>query len=116
MPNPHNIEAPVILISMQRSGTTLVHDIFRRHPDFNAIGETANLIFGVWHAVESTRNITSPLIEAGVNVPYEEKAARIVRQALWRLAQKYLVYKYSLLKGKTLAKANHVYKSLTWKR
>ncbi|GIK40745.1 MAG: hypothetical protein BroJett011_45780 [Chloroflexota bacterium] len=82
MPNQHNIEAPVILISMQRSGTTLVHDIFRRHPDFNVVGETANLIFGIWHAVESTHNITSPLIEAGVSIPCEEKAVRIVRQAI----------------------------------
>jgi len=58
MPNPHNIEAPVTLVSFGRSGTTVVSNIFERHPDFSSVGETANLIFGSWHAVEASAGIT----------------------------------------------------------
>lgn len=82
MPNQHNIESPIILISVPRSGTSLLFEIFRLHPDFQAVGETANLLFGTWQSVDFIRGITDPLVEEGRIVSHEERAARVVRQTM----------------------------------
>ena len=45
MPSTANVTAPVSLHGCGRSGTTLMTEIFRNHPDFQSIGETSNLIY-----------------------------------------------------------------------
>src|SRR5262245_25789199 len=57
MPNVVNIDHPATLIGYGRSGTSLVHKCFEAHPEFDVVGESAELIFSVWHACELTRNI-----------------------------------------------------------
>jgi hypothetical protein len=81
MPNLRNIEAPVTLVAFGRSGTSLLSGLFDRHPDFSFAGETANLLFGSWHAVEFSASGIPPLVEGGAHVSNEKRAARAVRQA-----------------------------------
>jgi Sulfotransferase family len=81
MPNPLNVDAPIILIGAGRSGTSLVSRIFDLHPDCSTVGETANLIFGTWEAVALSSASIAPLIEADAWVPEETRAGRVVRQA-----------------------------------
>lgn len=54
MPNKENIESPVTLIGPGRSGTTLVTNIFRQHPEFRAVGETTNLVFTTYRTLEES--------------------------------------------------------------
>jgi hypothetical protein len=81
MPNLRNIEAPVTLVAFGRSGTSLLSSLFDRHPDFRFAGETANLVFGSWHAAEFSASGIPPLVEGGKHVPDVDRAARAVRQA-----------------------------------
>lgn len=81
MPNQQNIESPITLISFGRSGTSLLSNIFNYHPEIRSINETVNLIFGIWHTVEMAAFVTDPvLLENGVIISNEERAARAVRQ------------------------------------
>jgi hypothetical protein len=64
MPNPTNIGSPVCLVGLGRSGTTLVTRIFRRHPDFQALGETSNLIFGTYNTIEQSVPFCGPRFRA----------------------------------------------------
>lgn len=82
MPHPGNITAPVTLVSFGRSGSSLLADMFERHPDFSSAGETANLIYGTWRAVEASIPVMPLLAEDGRLVTNETRAARVVRQAL----------------------------------
>jgi hypothetical protein len=82
MPNPSNIEEPVVLVAYGRSGTSLMGEVFAHHPDFSSVGETANLIFGAWHALEFSAGVIAPLEENGRTVEARERAGRVVRQAM----------------------------------
>jgi hypothetical protein len=53
MPSPANILSPITLFSYGRSGTSLLSDVFLRHPNVFVIGETGPLIFDTWSALES---------------------------------------------------------------
>jgi hypothetical protein len=80
MPNRHNIDSPITLVGFGRSGSSLLSNVFDRHPDVRFVGETTNLIFGSWYAVEySTGNIPA-LEERRRFVPEDERAARVVRE------------------------------------
>lgn len=81
MPNQQNIESPITLVSFGRSGTSLLSNIFSYHPQCRSINETVNLIFGIWHTVELATFVTDPLlVDNGVIISNEERAARAVRQ------------------------------------
>jgi hypothetical protein len=60
MPNIANISAPVCLVGPGRSGTTLVTNIFRRHPECQSLGETANLIFSAYYHIEKALPLCGP--------------------------------------------------------
>lgn len=60
MPNRDNLTRPVCLVGLGRSGTTLITNIFRRHPDFQSLGETANLVFSTYYHIEKSLPITGP--------------------------------------------------------
>jgi hypothetical protein len=80
MPNAANIDSPIVLIGAGRSGTSLVSKIFDLHPDCVGVGETANLIFGPWRAVELSSASIAPLVEHDAWVAEAERAGRVVRQ------------------------------------
>ncbi len=80
MPNLENIDSPVTLISFGRSGSSLLSNIFERHPAFRFVGETVNLIFGIWNAVEVSASGMPALFENERWVPEDERAGRAVRQ------------------------------------
>src|SRR5438552_8815533 len=80
MPNRHNIDAPITLVGFGRSGSSLVSDVFDRHPDVRFVGETVNLIFGSWYALEYSSGNIPALHEGRRWVPEEERAGRVVRE------------------------------------
>ncbi len=49
MPNARNVEAPVTLLGPGRSGSTLITALFRKHPDFQAVGESASLVWSSFY-------------------------------------------------------------------
>src|SRR5665213_431425 len=53
MPNPANVIAPISLFGFGRSGTSLLFDIFFRHPGVFAVGETAQIVFDIWESLEA---------------------------------------------------------------
>ena len=57
MPNHLNITRPITLIGGGRSGTSLLQNSFGSHPDCEIVGESADLIFGVWHACQLSEGI-----------------------------------------------------------
>ncbi len=54
MPNILNVESPLTLIANGRSGTSLISQMIHRHPDAIYIGETVNLIHGVYKSMEES--------------------------------------------------------------
>ncbi len=81
MPNSNNITAPITVISMPRSGSTLVSAIFDQHPQVHSVGETANLIFDSWNAVEFSRGVLRPSFnQDGKLLETSEKAAGVIQQ------------------------------------
>ncbi|WP_418275960.1 sulfotransferase [Isoptericola jiangsuensis] len=61
MVNPRNVTSPVSLVAHGRSGTTFITNVFRRHPDFRAIGETANTVFATYRSLETSLPWTGPI-------------------------------------------------------
>jgi len=60
MPNHENIKRPISLVGAGRSGTTLLTNVFRAHPQFESLGETGDLLFSTFHNVQSTLPICGP--------------------------------------------------------
>src|SRR5580700_8692261 len=81
MPNATTVDAPVTLLGSGRSGTSLVASLFQHHPDCAVVGETANVIFGIWTALRSSAPFVAPLVADGQAVPDDERAGRLVRAA-----------------------------------
>jgi hypothetical protein len=81
MPNPDNITRPVTLVGHGRSGTSVIFNAFRRHPDFDAAGETAPLLFGTWLAMERCKGIVRPDSTLPEAADFEERCAGAVRAA-----------------------------------
>lgn len=79
MPNVNNIESPVCLVGTGRSGTTLVTNIFRRHPSFQSLGETTNLIFQTDWIAERAFPFCGPRDE---NMSIEEARRRAIHAIL----------------------------------
>ena len=84
MPNDLNVAAPISLLGAPRSGTTLLSSVFRLHPDTNSkiVGETGNLIFGMWHALDFARGVTLPLRRNETLVSEDQRAGEVIRQAM----------------------------------
>jgi hypothetical protein len=81
MPNTRNITTPITLVGSHRSGTSLISNLFERHPQCVVAGETANLVFYTWRAGEVSADNIPPLMEGGHWVSDEERCGRLVRQA-----------------------------------
>ncbi len=58
MPSPANIHAPITLFGSPRSGTSVLYRAFAYHPDIDAAGESAGLIFTSWRALEQISGLT----------------------------------------------------------
>lgn len=58
MPNKENIRSPITLFGNGRSGTSVLYRAFALHPEVEGCGETANLIFTTWRALEQISGIT----------------------------------------------------------
>lgn len=54
MPNWTNILSPITLIGNGRSGTSLLSQVFKAHPDCTYIGETVNLIQSTYYSIASS--------------------------------------------------------------
>lgn len=79
MPNEANIDAPICLVGCGRSGTTLMTAIFRRHPYFQSLGETSNIIFSTFRNFEQNLQFSSSNINS--NDAYDI-SRRIVRNMI----------------------------------
>ena len=53
MPQQNNIEAPINIHGIGRSGTTLLQNVLGQSPDIQTCNETAGLIYCTWRAGES---------------------------------------------------------------
>lgn len=81
MPNRRNVERPITLVGLGRSGTTLVYSIFDKHPKVQALGETGNLVYSSYlHILESLPHCG----ERKRGESLEEAAARSVHAVLNR--------------------------------
>jgi hypothetical protein len=58
MPNKDNIRSPITLFGNGRSGTSVLYRAFALHPEVEGCGETANLIFTSWRALEQISGLT----------------------------------------------------------
>lgn len=79
MPNRENIRSPITLFGNGRSGTSVLYRAFSQHPDVEGCGESANLAFTTWRALEQISGLTRyGKIE---KKDYGADAAELVRQA-----------------------------------
>lgn len=90
MPSVSNMRAPVSLVGCGRSGTTLMTNVFRRHPDFQALGETANVVFHTYRILQRHLRFTSPELgrDGGEKAAIEAIYAMLLRlypstRSLW---------------------------------
>lgn len=58
MPNPNNILSPITLFGTPRSGTSVLYRALTEHPDVEGGGESANLVFTTWRALEQISGVT----------------------------------------------------------
>jgi hypothetical protein len=58
MPNKENIRSPITLFGNGRSGTSVLYRAFSQHPDVEGCGESANLTFTTWRALEQISGLT----------------------------------------------------------
>jgi hypothetical protein len=79
MPNPANFESPVTLIAHGRSGTSLLMQVFRGHPEFEVVGESTDLIFAPWYGAERSYGIVRPTEDGGRKLTLDEVASLAVR-------------------------------------
>jgi len=82
MPSLDNINSPISLISHGRSGTSLVMNILRGHPEMITVGETAQMVFGVWHSVEKSKGIIRPDPDLGGPENHDARCAKAVRATM----------------------------------
>ncbi|MGB0659658.1 MAG: hypothetical protein ACPGNV_05705 [Mangrovicoccus sp.] len=79
MPNPSNIKSPISLVAYGRSGTSLLFKAFQQCGNIDCLGETANLVFTSWRALEHIEGLTR---YRGFNEGhYQKDAGRLVRNA-----------------------------------
>jgi hypothetical protein len=60
MPNKMNVEEPITLVGPGRSGSTLLTNVFRQHPEFQSLGETTNLIFSPYYYMRKALPFCGP--------------------------------------------------------
>jgi hypothetical protein len=97
MPNPSNIGAPITLIAHGRSGTSVIHKLFEQHPDVDSLGETADLVLGVWYSLGVSEDIVRGQFDSsGRMVNYELRsveAFRAMYMAMFPSEKKYWMQK-----------------------
>jgi hypothetical protein len=79
MPNSANIRSPITLFGNGRSGTSVLYRAFSQHPDVEGCGESANLAFTTWRALEQISGLTR--YGKIHKKDYGADAAELVRQA-----------------------------------
>mgnify|MGYP001807841034 CR=1 FL=1 len=82
MPNAANITAPVTLLGIGRSGTSLIGASFGIRPDFSDCAETGGLIFGVWEGAKQSFVPHPPQYWTLFSEDNNEKSAYFVREAI----------------------------------
>src|ERR1700742_4840592 len=79
MPNNANIRSPITLFGNGRSGTSVLYRAFSQHPDVEGCGESANLTFTTWRALEQISGLTR--YGKIADKDYGADAGDLVRQA-----------------------------------
>lgn len=79
MPNVDNITSPITLVSFGRSGTSLIFNVLRAHPDVDACGETQPLIFGTWEGARRVGGVIRPDKTLPEGADHDLRCARAVR-------------------------------------
>ncbi len=82
MPHTANVTAPITLLGLGRSGTTLLSACFGQHPEFHSCGETGGVIFSMWEGAKATfMPVPRPAFR-----DTDEKCAYFVQSALMALS------------------------------
>lgn len=82
MPHQGNVRAPISLVGLGRSGTTLVTNVFRAHPGVQALGETGNAVYSTFYHLEKAFPLCGP---RETDLPHAEAAALAVHAMLQRV-------------------------------
>lgn len=87
MPNRANVERPISLIGLGRSGTTVLQAAFGRHPHVQVCGETFGMIAAMWSGsmVSYLNNDFTNLENLGLKQP--EKAPHYIRACMCALCR-----------------------------
>ena len=107
MPNINTIQRPVSLVGTGRSGTTLLTNVFRRHPSFESYGETANLFFPAYYYAEKSLPFCRPEINDENVAEYATSAIRSMLCSAFVDEKEYWFHKPILLPNIQANFSNH---------
>ena len=82
MPSLANADRPFTLICPARSGSSLLQAIFAEHPECQAIGETADLVFSAWYGLVNAEFIIVRNAEQRTHDGYLRSAGAAIRAML----------------------------------
>ncbi|MEZ6109401.1 MAG: sulfotransferase, partial [Pirellulaceae bacterium] len=85
MPNSRNVESPISLVGLGRSGTTVLQAAFGRHPAVQVCGETFGIISSLWAGSMTSFLENDFLHQAQSPLKQDEKAAHYIRACMCAL-------------------------------
>lgn len=92
------ISSPISIVSYGRSGTSLLSWVLGNHPDVDFIGETAQMVFWTWLAVEQSHTVVrtngdKPQAVTRESAVFCGEAVRSVFRGLFPSTKKYILQK-----------------------